>query len=182
MYNEKILEIFKNPECAGGLQGANGVGKYIDEGCGDYVKIYLKIDEKEEIIDAHFKTMGSVGTIVASSVIANNVIGLSIKKAQNITASFVTDITGAYPNGKEESIEYALNALKLAIENFNVAKAKAIESGKPVNYATKEMKSEPKKPEKQKVEPKDESPADDQEKTVSNAKRAFDAMFEAWED
>ena len=42
MYSNKILEIFKNPANAGGLQGANGLGKYIDEECGDCVKLYLK--------------------------------------------------------------------------------------------------------------------------------------------
>ena len=42
MYNNKILDIFKSPTNAGGLQGANGIGKYVDETCGDFVKIYLK--------------------------------------------------------------------------------------------------------------------------------------------
>ena len=41
MYSEKFLEIFKNPINAGGLQGANGVGKYVDPSCGDSIKIYL---------------------------------------------------------------------------------------------------------------------------------------------
>ena len=39
MYSEKILELFKNPINAGGLQGANGVGKFASNPCGDNIKI-----------------------------------------------------------------------------------------------------------------------------------------------
>ena len=47
MYNQKVLDIFRNPINAGGLQGANGVAKCINETFGDTVKIYLKINEDE---------------------------------------------------------------------------------------------------------------------------------------
>ena len=46
MYSNKIFEIFKAPKNAGGLQGSNGIGKYIDSECGDVVKMYLIIDEE----------------------------------------------------------------------------------------------------------------------------------------
>ena len=85
MYSNKILELFKNPANAGGLQGSNGTGKYIDEACGDQVKIYLKINEKEEIDEARFKTMGAVGTIVASSALCQAIIGMTIQEAKSIT-------------------------------------------------------------------------------------------------
>ena len=85
MYSNKILEIFKNPSNAGGLQGANGLGKYIDEACGDQVKIYLKIDDNQEIDEARFKTMGSVGTIVASSAICQAIIGMNLDEAKALT-------------------------------------------------------------------------------------------------
>ena len=56
MYSNRVLEIFKSPTNAGGLQGANGTGKYTDETCGDCVKIYLKVNEDKFVTDARFKS------------------------------------------------------------------------------------------------------------------------------
>lgn len=124
MYSNKILEIFKNPANAGGLQGANGLGKYIDEECGDCVKLYLRIDEREEIDEARFKTMGSVGTIVASSAVCQAIIGMNLEEAQAVTKDEITIITGKYPEDKEYTIGFALKALALAIEDYKERVAK----------------------------------------------------------
>ena len=213
MYSEKILDIFKNPQNAGGLQGSNGIGKYVDENCGDYVKIYLKIDENEKIIDARFKTMGSVCSIVASSVLVTEIVGMTISKAENLTSDIITNKTGVFPAGKEESIEFALSSLRLAIEDFRISREKAEKTGKKPVYATTKVKEEPKKVEikkefveetkevEVKTEPVEEiekqvvieEPVkeikenktvkeENGEKTISNAKKAFDALFEAWND
>lgn len=118
MYSNKIFEIFKNPACAGGLQGSNGIGKYIDDNCGDYVKIYLKIDEKQTITEARFKTMGSVGTIVASSVLCDQLADLTLTEAQAITGEDILSITGEYPEDKKYSLDFAIRALNLAIADY----------------------------------------------------------------
>lgn len=118
MYSNKIFEIFKNPTCAGGLQGSNGIGKYIDDNCGDFVKMYLKIDDNQTIIEARFKTMGSVGTIVASSVLCQQITDLTITQAQQITGEDILSITGEYPQDKKYSLDFAIRALNLAIADY----------------------------------------------------------------
>ena len=120
MYNGKILEIFKNPPNAGGLQGANGLGKYIDDVCGDCVKIYLKINENGIIEEARFKTMGSVGTIVASSVICSLILDMSLEEAKTLSKQDILNETGEYPLDKLYTINFALKALLLAIEDYFV--------------------------------------------------------------
>ena len=136
MYSNKIFEILKNPLNAGGLQGSNGIGKYIDKECGDYVKIYLKINESEKIVDAHFKTMGAVGAIVASSAICSVVIGKTIEQAREVKVIDVLEVTGSYPSTKLYTVDFAIKALNLAIDNYfddyekNSKKAKAIKETK----------------------------------------------------
>ena len=118
MYSNKILEIFKSPKNAGGLQGSNGIGKYKDEECGDVVKIYLKIDDNKVIGEAQFKTMGSAGSIVASDAICDIVVGLSIDQAKQIKAGDVLEVTGEYPSNKLYTIDFAIKALNLAIDDY----------------------------------------------------------------
>lgn len=149
MYSNKIFEIFKNPSCAGGLQGANGIGKYIDEVCGDFVKIYLKVDENQEIQEARFKTMGSVGTIVASSVLCGLCAGMSITDAQTLSAESILEITGEFPQDKKCSLDFAIRGLNLAIADYF---QKLEKDDKPKRKNAKEDK-EPKKTKKQ---PKEE--------------------------
>ncbi|MBR2303336.1 MAG: iron-sulfur cluster assembly scaffold protein [Clostridia bacterium] len=92
MFSTRVLDIFKNPMSAGGLQGANGVGKYIDPVCGDQVKIYLKI-EKNIVTEARFKAVGSVATIVFASSICTCVLDCTIEECLNLNAQRLFEIT-----------------------------------------------------------------------------------------
>lgn len=118
MYSSKVIEIFKNLTNAGGLQGANGVGKYIDESCGDYLKIYLKINDKGIIEEARFKTMGSTASIVSSSVICKLAVGLDINKALKINAGNILEELQEVPNDKLYTLDFAVKCLRLAIEDY----------------------------------------------------------------
>lgn len=178
MYSDKIIEIFKNPTNAGGLQGANGASKYVDETCGDCYKIYLKIDESETIIDSHFKTLGSTCAIVASSVIASVVVGMTISEAKALTEEAIIAVTGEFPKDKKYTLTSAISALRASIENFEIAKEKAIKSGKPMVYPELKEKEPEVKNEKKTVEyAKEES-----SRPVSKTRAAFEEMFKAWEE
>ena len=144
MYSSKIFEIFKNPTNAGGLQGSNGIGKYVDGECGDVVKIYLKIDENSKIIDARFKTMGAVGTIVASSALCSIVVGLNTNEARNVKAGDVLEITGAYPTDKLYTVDFAVKGLNLALDNYIEKLEKEENSTKKQKKTTKKVEVEEK--------------------------------------
>ena len=172
MYSEKILELFKSPINAGGLQGANGIGKYVDSSCGDNVKIYLKIDEDGIISEARFKAMGAVGTIVASSAICSCAIGCKIDESLQINAERIIEITGEYPQDKKYCIDFSIKALALAIEDYFVKLEKA---QKKAEKQPAEEKAVTKQPEKSNLEV---NPVANERRAVSAAKAAFDAMFE----
>lgn len=118
MYSNKIFEIFKAPKNAGGLQGSNGIGKYIDSECGDVVKMYLIIDEEKVIDEAQFKTMGSTGAIVASDVLCDIVMGLNVEEARAIKAGDILEVTGDYPANKLYTVDFAIKALNLALDDY----------------------------------------------------------------
>ena len=175
MYSEKILELFKNPINAGGLQGANGVGKFIDNACGDNIKIYLKIDESGIITEARFKALGSVGIIVACSAICSCLLDCTIDEAKDIKQNRIQEITGVFPKDKLYCLEYAIKTVSLAIDdyydklkkNFKKAEKKPLT---PENKIITEAKHEVKTPETNNIVL--------ERRTVSAAKAAFDALFE----
>ena len=124
MYNEKVLDIFKNPINAGGLQGANGVGKAETQNSSDIVKLYFKIDDNQTITEAKFKTYGGVYTIVCSSVITELVIGKTIDDAININVEDFVEIMGEIPQEKEYSALLVLEAVVNTIQDYYKRKEK----------------------------------------------------------
>ena len=180
MYSDKILELFKNPINAGGLQGANGVGKYVDNACGDNLKIYLKIDEYGVICEARFKALGSAGTIVACSAICSCLLDCTIDEARAVDTNRIQEITGEYPHDKMYCLDYAVKAVDLAIvdyfEKLEKALKKAEKEGKQLKQdITSDVSVEQKS---QDIKSDKEQEIVSQRRTVSAAKAAFDAMFE----
>ena len=181
MYSEKVLEIFKNPPHAGGLQASSGVGKYVDEVSGDQIKIYIKTKE-DVIVDSHFKTLGSVASIVCSSVLCSNLIGLTIKEAEDLDESIILNNIDL-PADKEYVAIFVLNALKLAIENYYKEKEKEEKEGKSKTAKAKSVKKQVSKEAKEYAEEvKEKLEEDEDNKQVSKTKKAFEEMFSAWED
>ena len=177
MYSEKILELFKNPINAGGLQGASGVGKFVDNACGDNVKIYLKIDDDGIISEARFKALGSVGTIVACSAICSCLLDCTIDEAKAIDVNRIQEVTGNFPQDKLYCLDYARNAVALAIEDYYEKLEKASKKAAK-DVKNKSLKSETLINEKPKSIPAETEELISERRTVSAAKAACDALFE----
>ena len=124
MYTQKTLDIFKNPQNAGGLQGANGVGKYVDPTFGDVIKFYLKINEKEVIEQARFKTMGGVVSIAASSLVTELVKGLSLKQAKELDEGDILEVLEQVSQEKFCLLTSVIEALHESIEEYYRRKEK----------------------------------------------------------
>ena len=43
MYNDKVMEAFKNPKNVGEIENCDGLGKVGNASCGDIMQITLKI-------------------------------------------------------------------------------------------------------------------------------------------
>lgn len=130
MYNQKVLEIFKNPSNVGGLQGSNGSAKLEGDNGAEIVKLYILADENEVITNARFKTMGNVMTIVASSVVTELIIGKSVKNAQNITRQDILEVLGDVETKDYKYIDLVLEDLALTCEDFFKRKAKEEEKAR----------------------------------------------------
>ncbi len=118
MYSEKVLEIFYNPENVGVIKGANGVGKIVDQTCGEIIKIYIQV-ENEKVVDSKFQAFGSPAIIAATCVAANMMIGKTLDECEkNITSAVVLNaLGGKLPENKQYVCPLAEAVVKSAVKN-----------------------------------------------------------------
>ncbi len=122
MYNEKVIEVFRNPKNVGEIENADGVGTVGNASCGDIMQISLKI-ENDIIVDAKFKTFGCTAAIATSSTATEMIKGLTVKEALKITNKKVVETLGGLPPQKLHCSVLAEEAIKKAIEDYMSKKA-----------------------------------------------------------
>ena len=117
MYNENVMEVFKNPKNVGEIENASGVGTVGNSSCGDIMQISLKI-ENGIILDAKFKTFGCAAAIATSSTATEMIKGLTIEEALKVTNKAVVEKLGGLPSQKLHCSVLAEEAIKKAIEDY----------------------------------------------------------------
>ncbi|KAI4454071.1 cysteine desulfurylase family member [Holotrichia oblita] len=125
MYNEKVIEIFKNSKNAGMIAGASGIGKVGNVKCGDIMKIYIKVNEKQVITDAKFKTFGCVSAIASTDVACDMIKGKTIDAALKVTNKDVIDALGGLPAVKIHCSVLAQEAIEAAVKDYRKHQNKA---------------------------------------------------------
>ena len=117
MYNDKVINEFQNPQNAGNMENADGIGTAGNEACGDIMKIFLKV-EGDIIVDAKFQTYGCAAAIASSSVATQLVIGKTLDEALKITNKMVVEKLGGLPAQKIHCSVLAETAIAAAIEDY----------------------------------------------------------------
>ena len=119
-YSEKVLEHYEKPRNIGSLDsGDSSVGTALVGApeCGDVMKLQIKVDENEKIIDAKFKTFGCGSAIASSSLATEWVKGKSIDEANTIqNVDIVEELS--LPPVKIHCSVLAEDAIKGAIDDY----------------------------------------------------------------
>lgn len=121
MYNEKVIEVFKNPKNVGEIENPDGIGTVGNATCGDIMQITLKI-ENDIIVDAKFKTFGCAAAIATSSTATEMVKGMTVEEALKVTNQKVVETLGGLPAQKLHCSVLAEEAIKKAIEDYKSKK------------------------------------------------------------
>ncbi len=123
MYNEKVMEVFKNPQHMGEVENYNAIGTVGNEVCGDIMQITMRIEDGI-IQDAKFKTFGCAAAVASSSTATGMIIGKTIEDALKLTNKQVIEQLEGLPPQKIHCSVLAEDAIRLAIQNYeeNLAK------------------------------------------------------------
>ena len=117
-YSEKVMDHFTNPRNVGEIEDANGVGMVGNAKCGDIMKMYLKIDENDVIVDCKFKTFGCGAAIATSSMATELIKGKTVKEALKLTNAVVVEALEGLPPVKVHCSVLAEEAVKTAVADY----------------------------------------------------------------
>ena len=119
-YSDKVIDHYENPRNVGKWEpGTEGVGTGMvgAPACGDVMKLQLKLDHNEKIIDVKFKTYGCGSAIASSTMFVDMLRGKTIEEAKLIKDK---DIAAALqlPPIKLHCSVLAEDSIKKAIQDW----------------------------------------------------------------
>ncbi len=117
MYNEKVIDHFKNPRNQGSMENSDASAQVGNPVCGDIMKLYLKIVDNR-IEDIKFETLGCVAAIANTSVLTELAKGKTLEEAKQINRDMVVAELGGLPDAKIHCSMLAIDALHNAIKEY----------------------------------------------------------------
>jgi len=117
-YNQKVLELFRNPKNLGRMDDATVHAVAGNPACGDMITFYLKINQEEIIEKASFESYGCAANIATSSILTEMIKGKKLEEAWQVSWKQVTEEIGGLPSIKFHCGILAVGALRRAIRLY----------------------------------------------------------------
>ena len=112
--NVVFFDHFTNPRNMGLVENPNGIGRYGDPECGDFLIVSLRV-EKGVIEDIGFMCRGCSAAIATSSVMTELAKGKSVEEAARITGDMIEEALGGLPEDKRHCSLLGERALEAAL-------------------------------------------------------------------
>ena len=119
-YSDKVIDHYEKPRNVGSLDSADdnvGTGLVGAPECGDVMKLQIKVDENEKIIDAKFKTFGCGSAIASSSLATEWIKGKTLDEANTVQNTDIVEEL-SLPPVKIHCSVLAEDAIKGAINDY----------------------------------------------------------------
>ncbi|MCI5125195.1 MAG: Fe-S cluster assembly protein NifU [Candidatus Electrothrix sp. AR5] len=117
-YTDKVQQHFMQPQNVGEVKRPSGTGDVGSLACGDALKLTIKVDENDIIIDVKFKTFGCASAIASSSVLTELIKGMPVDEAAKITNEDIAEALGGLPKEKMHCSVMGREALEAAIADY----------------------------------------------------------------
>lgn len=94
MYQEVILDHYKNPQHAGLREPYEAEVHHVNTSCGDEVTLRVHLsDDGATVVDVSYDAMGCSISQAATSVMAEEIVGQSVENAMGKLAEFESMVT-----------------------------------------------------------------------------------------
>jgi nitrogen fixation protein NifU and related proteins len=113
-YSEKVVDHFQHPRNAGVIESANGVGESGDPGRGEFLKVFLKVED-HVITDVKYQARGCPASIACASAMTELAMGKNLDEAMMIADEDIVEALEGLPESKLHCSNLASMALRKAI-------------------------------------------------------------------
>ena len=118
MFNDAVLDHFRNPRNAGDLPGATATVEVTNPVCGDVLRLAARV-EGDRIAEARFKTQGCVAAIASSSVLTELLEGKSLREAKTVTPEEISNTLGGLPAATYHAAQLCADALEALLSRLS---------------------------------------------------------------
>jgi nitrogen fixation NifU-like protein len=98
LYQEVILDHSRHPRHFGHLDDATHVGEGHNPLCGDKVKVYLALDDKNRIASIMFEGKGCAISQASASLMTDMLTGRTVEEAEELMGGFLHLVKGEDTN------------------------------------------------------------------------------------
>ncbi len=120
-YSQKVLDHFMKPHNIGKIENPDAEATEGSPACGDQVSIYLKVNDKTQVIeDIKFQSYGCASNIATASIITDMVMGRTLDEAKKVTWKEAADALDGLPPVKMHCSVLAVDTLRKAIKDYEI--------------------------------------------------------------
>ena len=94
MYQENILDHYKNPRNFGKIENASVHHHEYNPLCGDEIDMFLVIDENKKVVDVKFFGKGCAISTASASMLSEEIRGKNTEELKNLTKEKILEMLG----------------------------------------------------------------------------------------
>ena len=131
-YSDRVKEHFLHPRNVGEIEHPDAEAEVGNITCGDALKLMLKLDKDQRIVDAKFQTFGCASAIASSSALTEMIKGMTLEEASKLTNDDIADFLEGLPEAKMHCSVMGMEALQKAIADYRGETFELEDSGRIV--------------------------------------------------
>ena len=122
-YSSKAIQLYVDNVNVGKLAHPTVATTFLGS-CGDLIKLYLKINEKNVIEDAKFYYLGCPGSASSASAMTTLLKGKTVDQAKKLTGDDILEELGGLPKAKRDCTTLSIKTLRKAIAEYEKSRGR----------------------------------------------------------
>jgi nitrogen fixation protein NifU and related proteins len=122
-YSKKAIDFYISKVNVGFIDSPTVVSTFLGP-CGDLIKLYLEIDDKEVIKDAKFYYLGCPGSATSASAMTTLLKGMTIDNAKKLAEKDILNELDGLPKSKHDCATLSIRTLRKALAEYEKLKGR----------------------------------------------------------
>ena len=123
-YSKKAIELYVNNVNVGTLENPSVSTTFLGP-CGDLIRLYLRINERDVIEDAKFYYLGCPGSAASASAMTNLLKSKNVNQAKQLTEKDILAELDGLPKSKLDCARLSIRTLRKAIAEYEKLKGRS---------------------------------------------------------